>query len=722
MPIAPTWTNRSRQTSRLQSELSSLREPPIPEHETKDHQTSQDAAAEAGGNYQADLASRLEEINASHAQELAAAQKQVHDVEAVLQEKLESHVRDLEEAKRTAVTEGSQRATRLLDNQLQHHEAELGALQNDLTKEKLSRLDAAARAEQLGYDLLDLRNKADEERAELEVLRKELTKEKLSRIDASAKSEQLAYELLDLRYRSNEERERLTKSIERLEQQHAELSNEIEDIISSKDTAYNQLMNEMHSLQVRKDQQAAAATNTQTAAFASQLRDCHAKIQDLEFAATDRMCEFNTRISTYLHRIQELEIIAGKASADRDAVIQGKSEEITQMQAVIESLQDRFRDIHELKDREVETQRFQLSQEHDETVSKLRFEHEEELLKERNTGDQDTTTLVHKHGQELASLREESHKTTELFKQQIEDAQKSADAEAKRQIQHYQQALELSESQLEDTKSALLEAKGLMETLKTKLEETQTECEEAKAYGHESRDRFQRTHEKWTDLNRTVDSLEEERQNTIQEHSAAISKLKAELDATVNALNDKELELSAATDHHAALLRELESEQSRRIAELENAIEELQSENNDLVNRANRDHWTTIAELKSLHEKELSASQGELWTARTQFATDLEALKKAETLQRDQNAALQQQLQQAETVAEQRAMRVREAESALKVTKAELVELQTKRPNSSPFATSTPPPKASYRSSLWAVDENTPRRGENLGSSIMGNV
>lgn len=652
----------------------------------------------------------LEAAKGSNAQALATLQHKFDAAKAELQEASKGHAEALEAA--------TLRTNRLLDNQLQHHEAELASCRRELSKERHLRRETIVRQEQRGYEVLDLANKADDDRAEFE---KELNNAYLARVEASTKCEQLRQELLDVKRKSDEERACLMQCLEKLEDNNAELSIRMEDMQSTKDTDHDQLMNEMHSLQVHKDQQAAAAADSQTAAFGSQLKNCISTIYDLERAMANLKRGFDLRSSAYLHQIQGLETSVRQTAEERDAVVRNKGEEVNLLRDVIESLQDTVRDVHERKDRELETQRFQLLQEHDETLSKLRFEHEEALDKEKNTGTKDTSALVHQHGQELASCREESQKTIELLKMELEDLQESVE-EGQRQAQEYLQALDVSEIQHEDTKSAVLEAKELIEILGNQIEETQAECLMAKADSAESRDRLRLKNDECTDLIHRLAWHEKDQRNATQDHSATVHKLREELEASTKALDDKDLELGAAIECHEATERELDSESSREITELKSTVEHLHRANFEAVEDCMRSHETNIAELKAHQEKAVGASLRELREIKTQFSIEIEALKKADDQQRNQNTILQQQLQQAEDVLELRAMRLREAESALKVTKAELVELQTKRPNNSPFASSTPPPKSSYRSSLWAIDENTARRDENLGPSISGNV
>lgn len=652
----------------------------------------------------------LEAAKVSNAQALATLQHRFDAARAQYQEALKGKSEALEAAKLSS--------KRLLDNQLQQHEAEMGLCGQTLIKERQLRREAFVKQEQRGFEVLDLKNKADDDRAEFE---KQLNSANLARVEASTKCEQLRQELFDVKRKSDEERACMMQCLEKLEDNNAELSVQVDDIKSNKDNAYDQLMNEMHSLQLRKDQQAAAATDSQTAAFGSQLKNCISTIYDLEHAMANLKRGFDLRSSTYLRQIQELETSARRTAAERDAVVRSKGEEISLLRNVIESLQNTVRDVHERKDRELETQRFQLLQEHEETLSKLRFEHEEALDKEKNSGTKDTSALVHQHGQELASCREESQKTIELLKMQLEDLQESVE-EWQRQAQEYQQALEVSEIQHEDTKSAVLEAKELIEILGNQIEETEAECRMAKADSAEVKGRLQLKNDECTDLTNKLVWHEADLRNATEDHLATVNGLREQLDASLEAFVEKDQELSAAYEYHEATKRELESESSREITELKSMVEHMHQANFEAFEDCVRSHEMNIAELKAHQENAMGASLQELRDMKIQFSIEIEALKKADVQQQNQNTILQQQLQQAKDVLEVRAMRLREAESALKVTKAELVELQTKRPNSSSFASSTPPPKSSYRSSLWAIDENPARRDENLGPAIAGNV
>lgn len=138
-----------------------------------------------------------------------------------------------------------------------------------------------------------------------------------------------------------------------------------------------------------------------------------------------------------------------------------------------------------------------------------------------------------------------------------------------------------------------------------------------------------------------------------------------------------------------------------------------------------------LEELQSTRD-ELEKMKSERSETKTEEFRDisqqLEALKTAAEAGRQKCVKLEEQLHEAQAVSEKHAIRVREVECALKVTTAELVELQTERPNGTAFSAS-PAPKSGLRSSRWGVldhmdeeDDSGVRQNLEFGSHIEGNV
>lgn len=162
-----------------------------------------------------------------------------------------------------------------------------------------------------------------------------LTECRQSRSMVQLKADKLQLEVLDLKNKTDDERvefeARLTNTIKELESAHAGLLQEIETLKSSKDMAYDQLMNEMHSMQVRKDQQASAAAELQSTIFARQLKGNLSKIYDLEAAMASLRSDYISRSATYLHQIEQLQTTARETAMERDATAHIKDDEVSQV-------------------------------------------------------------------------------------------------------------------------------------------------------------------------------------------------------------------------------------------------------------------------------------------------------------------------------------------------------------------------------------------------------
>lgn len=107
-----------------------------------------------------------------------------------------------------------------------------------------------------------------------------------------------------------------------------------------------------------------------------ELRNCQLLVKKLESAAEERLSHFVQTTESYVDKVNELQIQVQQSSASRKQLADSHDEQNTQLQRVIESLQDRVQDVYEAKETELERQRLHLTQEHDESISKLRAAHE----------------------------------------------------------------------------------------------------------------------------------------------------------------------------------------------------------------------------------------------------------------------------------------------------------------------------------------------------------
>lgn len=111
-------------------------------------------------------------------------------------------------------------------------------------------------------------------------------------------------------------------------------------------------------------------------AFQEDLRIRLEQVRELESAGEEMFSHFVQTTESYMYRISDLQIQVEQISASRKQLADSHDEQNTQLQRVIESLQDRIQDLYEAKEIELERQRLHLTQEHDESISRLRAAHE----------------------------------------------------------------------------------------------------------------------------------------------------------------------------------------------------------------------------------------------------------------------------------------------------------------------------------------------------------
>ena len=235
--------------------------------------------------------------------------------------------------------------------------------------------------------------------------------------------------------------------------------------------------------------------------------------------------------------------------------------------------------------------------------------------------------------------------------------------------------------------------------------------------------------------NSELDKLKEQLSELKEKHASELAELRTTMKVEADKREHERKQGAEVRDRLVRELGELESyrldlpaakkaaEEYHKIAEVANR--EAQSAQDKLA------HALAKAKEHETHQKELSA---ELEKLRAEAAKgkkpkghsrqnsahnqELEALQTIADKEREQNDKLKKQLADITAIAESHATRVREVEAALKVTSAELTEMQTKRLE---FA-SSPAPKGGLRTSRWASDMVDSEAEEERGAAIEGAV
>lgn len=309
-----------------------------------------------------------------------------------------------------------------------------------------------------------------------------------------------------------------------------------------------------------------------------------------------------------------------------------------------------------------------------------------------------------KHLRDLEALRKEhEQKSTELRKELEDDQRRST----YKMHEAHEVALSELRSEIEQQKEALAQAKRQLQAAQDDTGESQSH----EALLDEVRVELQQAANVKKELESTLQQITQERDDVV----TVVEELE-------NLKRDLPIAKAEAEKH-----REAVEAANLRIKELDEKVASASAE----AEEHKASHQGILAELYTLQSEitKAKAAASEATEAESnKIRQDLAALQRAADAEREQNTKLKALLQKAEETAEQRTTRIREVEAALKVTTAELTEMQTKRPEGCDFVGS-PAPKGGLRLSRWAV-ESPPRNGnkeddvegEELGHHIEGTV
>ncbi|MCJ1463873.1 hypothetical protein MMC07_002482 [Pseudocyphellaria aurata] len=389
-------------------------------------------------------------------------------------------------------------------------------------------------------------------------------------------------------------------------------------------------------------------------------------------------------------------------------------------------------------------------------ILSINSSHADKTAKAEQKYQRDVDELQQQHEKNYVSLRKDLE-TAEREKTLLATAHDAALSNLQAQLDHHRQLLIEAEQhsrrlkEIQDDGSSAAK----FEELNCQLEQARAEVEQARAEVGQARAEVTQVKEEVAHLvaaaeeaSQTLpdttesDQLRQEISELINHHAAEISKIHENIELESERREKERKQGAEVRDRLVA-----ESERLRH--ELLDTIEMAKEHQGNMhisaamLQEANQKLSTArhVADRhKSEHRKaleELSATQGQLEELRSAHSQmqmeakrspdinqEFEALKIDLVAEREHNAKLEERLREAQAIHN---TRVREMESALKVTTAELVELKTERPNGTAVVAS-PTFKSGLRSSRWAVMDNghssegDAKEGEDLGSHIEGNM
>ena len=415
---------------------------------------------------------------------------------------------------------------------------------------------------------------------------------------------------------------------------------------------------------------------------------------------------------------------------------------------------------------ELEEQRTRLERRHSQSRRDLEAQNTEKITKAEKKQLRDLNDMQEQHEKSYTALREDLEKKMKADLAAVHESHNTTLSDLQAQVIQHREALSRAETELQVMREAHT-ATHRNDQHESQLKELQSQLVQARAETIRAQEELenvrQRDNETIDNLTATIeeagsvmldtseaDRLREEMSELTRQHAAEISKIQE----TMSIENEKrEKERKQGAEVRDRLSRELMEMESLR-KELPAAKEEIE-QHQQAVEAAKTEAqqvkadlaaaFAVIEDLKAIRQQDVTklaklqaeaakskAKQSKHKSTGTEssgYNQELEALQLIADTERQHNDKLKEQLQEARLVAEQHLTRTREVEAALKVTTAELTEMQTKRANGDAFAAS-PAPKGGLRTSRWAAEPQdgddqedvSPVAGEELGSVIEGTV
>lgn len=544
--------NSTLKVSNLEAELTTLKAQMLQYTEATDH-VSKDVQ-EVTERMSKEQASKIDGLISAHHEELAVFRAKLNEAESRHKEQLESSLEDVEEARRIAEAEGSQKAAEALESQKQEHARNFKLLEGKFADEKRKGVDAASRFEQIEAEVSSLKHLLHEEQQ---------------------RSDRLAQDV-------------------RTQQENA--VKELNEALNIKDKEISNLENEIEDLQATHNRE----------------------LDELEASASAKESLLEAEVDSLRNKMRELKTVIDSTSSSHGKVLQAKDREIMHQSQVIEDLQNKLQQLNEVKEREIEEVKTNLISEHEQNMSKVRREHETTLSTLRDATREKAEEITLRHQRDKQSLEKEHQITQDnLDKKLLEMASLNADLESSmeatrsatiRESKDYQGKLEESHKALEEMQLAQRKADEALKSLKAKILSLELERDQAKAEKLSVEKALEAASHEVTSMKKILKTLENASSDSDKQHVTAVQRMKDELDVTSRSLEDKIKEYSTASEAHVQESKSVRASHSKEIKGLEKknreALRTLQKTHDDLLakyEKAEKEHSSVISALKAEH-------------------------------------------------------------------------------------------------------------------------
>lgn len=570
----------------------------------------------------------------------------------------------------------------------QRHQSELETLRNDHQD-----------------SLLKLQTDKSDIQSSLDVSESALAAVKVQNAEASESIDALNAKLRTLRSERDDAKAAKTLSDVALQQ----ASDEILSLKKCLDTIGEENRNRedehLRAIRQMKDELEAAATllDDKKAEAKSTFEAHAAELQELRTSHTEVIEELEKNGEGKLQDLHNAldELRKNSKQAEQDHTVELERINAAHNQALDRHMEDleslrltHYKEIDELKSSAERVQ--------SEHALKLESSHTEKIAQNEKKYQQNIDELHRQHDEQCAALRKELEAAEEEKFEVAQQAHETAMSELTSQLQHQKERLTHTEQQLRVTIEAHDErvSPEKLTNILQQVEELKLQLANAHAGIEKSKDDVMTLAAALEDSSKVAsDRLQHETSQLKNQHAAEVSKLQETI-ALENEKREKERKHGAEVRDRLAA----ESERMRlellsgneRAAEQQKAIdisatelEEVKQVLKTALQSAERHESNCLeareglkdaqAEIEELRMASLQAEKNKV--AASDLNREIQKLQKAADAERERIPSLEDQLHEAQMISEKHAARVREVESALRLTTEKLVKLQTERLN-----------------------------------------
>lgn len=499
-------------------------------------------ANEAARQLHDDQTSKIEELIVNHEKQLKEAHSRVDDLEFRHREELASTIKDLEEAKRLAISQSSKEIADSLGLQIETHKSKFQALEQELKDEKDRGLDASSKLHHLQSDISTLQKLLSETSAERQ--KQHDTKQSLD------------------------------------EEYHRTIKARDQDILGLKTE-----IGDLQSLQASELEEVRSSSSAQRAALESDLVNLRQNIRDLETSHHSTAANYNDEL------------------ASKECEIKGLGQVIKESQDKIKELHEmKERGIDETKHNLIQEHQRAISdfrRKNLEEFSETSVKHSQELesLREQDQNILESTKAAHaKKIEDIQTLLEESKSNLEQTKLAKEDALTTIDSLNKK--------ISSLVSERDDAKKTKLFTETALKHTSDENESLKKSIEALSAESREKEEQYLATFQKIKgELNNKVKLHATDLQEQESKNQSSFLKLQNSYDSLLATWNQAEKEHPATMEKLKTEHTQAVQNHTKTLEDLKNAHA---NDINSRVNEVELKHQQEVENLKLEHEKEFS--------------------------------------------------------------------------------------------------------------------